>query len=281
MIGYDSSEDRRPLTYLNGYAIYASTILVALHVLTMVGTAMALASKQSWVFGVLHFSSHDILTRASLWEFVTYAFLNGPSIWFAIEMFLLYRFGREVEQYLGRRAFLRMYLLLLVLVPAALTLAGMWWPMGYTGSGALHFAVFVAFAALYPGVGVFFGVSAKWIAMVLLGIYTLQFFSAGAWDALIAFWVSAAAAFLYVGFARGRFHLPAWQFWNRGPKFHVVRADSDGQGDEDSLDSIDPLLEKISRSGMDSLTRKERARLEKAREALIKKEPPAAWPKSH
>jgi hypothetical protein len=39
-----------------------------------------------------------------------------------------------------------------------------------------------------------------------------------------------------------------------------------------ALASIDPLLEKISRSGIGSLNADERAQLELAREALLKKE---------
>jgi hypothetical protein len=42
--------------------------------------------------------------------------------------------------------------------------------------------------------------------------------------------------------------------------------------DEDVLDSIDPILEKISRHGMGSLTVRERERLQKARAQLIAKD---------
>ena len=42
--------------------------------------------------------------------------------------------------------------------------------------------------------------------------------------------------------------------------------------DANALASIDPLLEKISRNGLGSLTSEERAQLELAREALLKKE---------
>ncbi len=39
-------------------------------------------------------------------------------------------------------------------------------------------------------------------------------------------------------------------------------------------ESIDPILEKISKHGMASLTKSEKARLEKARAELIEKERP-------
>ena len=42
---------------------------------------------------------------------------------------------------------------------------------------------------------------------------------------------------------------------------------------EEEIDTeVDELLEKIARSGLSSLTSKERKQLEKAREALLKKE---------
>jgi hypothetical protein len=69
-------------------------------------------------------------------------------------------------------------------------------------------------------------------------------------------------------------------FWDRvnpfkrRPKLRVLPspARSRGRDDEDAVDSIDPLLDKIAKTGIDSLTPKERARLEKAREALMKRE---------
>ena len=43
-------------------------------------------------------------------------------------------------------------------------------------------------------------------------------------------------------------------------------------GGEDQLESIDPILEKISKSGIASLTKRERDLLERARERLIAKD---------
>jgi hypothetical protein len=42
--------------------------------------------------------------------------------------------------------------------------------------------------------------------------------------------------------------------------------------EEDLHESIDPILDKISRSGLASLTARERSRLEKARHKLIAKD---------
>lgn len=287
MTGNDPSEDRRPLTYVKGHPIYATTLLVALHIVTMILFALAMGLHLGGFLQSLTFSSAMVIGKGWVWQFVTYAFLNGPTIWFAVEMLLLFQFGREVEIFLGRRSFLRMYALLLLLLPGILTAASVFIPTHYQGSGALHFAVFVAFAIVYPGTPVFFGITARWVAWILIGIHTLQAISHRNLEMLISIWVTSGTAALYINFERGLVafpSLPDLRFWRKRPKFYVVRdvrplPITNTPGDEpakviESVDSIDPLLEKISRSGLSSLTAGERARLEQAREDLIKKEPP-------
>ena len=183
--------------------------------------------------------------------------------------------GREVEQFLGRRGFLRLYLCLLLIGPLVLTAAGWFMPAILFGSSTLHFGIFIAFALLYPSAGIFFGLAARWVAIILLAIYTLQGFANNDWERLIVLWTTTPFVFLFVQHARGRISLPSFSFFERKPKFTVVAPPPNRRRDleaDDDLESIDPLLDKIARSGMGSLTAKERARLEKAREALIRKD---------
>jgi hypothetical protein len=44
MLGYDSSEDQRPITYLNGYPIYATTLLIIVHVVAFLLCAMMIGA---------------------------------------------------------------------------------------------------------------------------------------------------------------------------------------------------------------------------------------------
>ncbi len=48
-------------------------------------------------------------------------------------------------------------------------MSGRRWRAGETGA----FALFIAFATLYPNVALFFNLLAKWIAWILVGNYTL------------------------------------------------------------------------------------------------------------
>ena len=57
--------------------------------------------------------------------------------------------------------------------------------------------------------------------------------------------------------------------FSRRPKFRVVPKP---KPEEDALTSMDPLLDKIAKRGISSLTAGERSALERAREALVKRD---------
>ena len=279
MLGLTKSDDYQPVGWVGRYPIHVSTLLVILHVLTMIGTAFALALGFEGVLAQLVFSSGAVLQRGFLWQFVSYAFVNGPSIWFAVEMFLLFSFGREVEKFIGRSSFIALYAMLLLLPPCLLTAAGVFQPVSFVGSGSLHFAIFIAFAAIYPNVELLFTVKAKVVAVVLLAIYTLQAFAEHHWTLLIVLWASAGAAFAFIGRLRRGTDFSFLAFLSRWRRSRqkarpVPRRTSPRKPvAEDVIESIDPLLDKIAQHGLSSLTSRERERLERARDALLKKTP--------
>jgi membrane associated rhomboid family serine protease len=92
-----------------------------------------------------------------------------------VELYLLVAFGREIEIFLGRKSFVKLYAGLLITPPLVLAAAG-WagWPSIYWGSSALHFGIFVAFALLYPTAEILFSIQARWVALALLAINSLQ-----------------------------------------------------------------------------------------------------------
>jgi membrane associated rhomboid family serine protease len=278
MTGYDSSDDQRPITYFNGYPIYATTLLVIVHVAAFLLCALAVGTGQIPLLSWLAFSSVHVLQGGAVWQFVTYALVHSPAegIWFAVEMLMLFWFGRQVEQFLGRRDFLRLYVGLWLITPVALTLVGLARPAQHAGSSGLHFAMFVAFAAIYPGALLMFGIAARWFAIILVALYSVQALAFGDLPLLVSLWASTGAAVLYIRWHRGQLTLPSVNVFQRKPKLSVVRAEpartSRAMPAEDEVDEIDPLLDKIAKTGLDSLTAKERARLEKARAALMKRE---------
>jgi len=272
MIADRNSGSTSPLTWVGSFPVYASTVLAAVHAATMVMTAIAFAAgAKTFVLSTFGFSSHAALDYFAFWQFVTYAFVHPPELLFLLEIYLLVAFGREIEGFLGRNAFLKLYAALLLLPPLVLLLAGLaGFPSIYMGSSALHFGVFIAFATLYPTAQIFFSIQARWIALALFAVSALQYLASSMHTSLLVLLLDSVAAFVAVQILRG-----SWSFDLRVPRkrphLRVVERKNGGERGV-SLTTIDSILEKISKSGMGSLTPKERAQLEKARAELLEKD---------
>ena len=221
--------------------------------------------------------SDEGLRSAYGWQFITAAFLHdGP--WHLLgNMFLLYLLGRDVESIVGQRQFLFLYL--------TGTLAG---ELGHLflmpGNSALlaasggPAAVLLAYAAILPELEltsmIFFllpvRLKAKHLgygafALAILGIV----FDRTATVAHSSFLGGCLAGWFYahlLGFGRPSILQRA---------LHQRRADAERiramTPEQFIAEEIDPLLDKISREGIDSLTRSERKLLAKAPEKIAEK----------
>ncbi len=211
------------------------------------------------------------------WQFVTALFLHdGP--WHLLgNMLILYLLGRDLEVILGQRHFVYLYLAgavggelgHLFLMPSNTVL--------FAASGGVA-AVVVAYATILPELELtalmFFIVPIRLKAKHLA-------FGAMALAAVLvcvdrrgtvvhsAFLGGCGAGWLYahlLGFGRP-------SFLQRLLRQHRVEAERYEQMTIDQLMSqeIDPLLEKISRKGLVSLTRRERRSLARARDKILQK----------
>jgi len=281
MFGVTTSDDYRPVAWMGRYPVDVTTMLVGLHVVCAILTALVFAVAHSGVVNYFMFDSAAIWSGAQVWRLLTYAFIHLPTgsglLWFAIEMYMLFVFGREVERFIGRRAYIALYLVLLLLPAVVLTLWGLWTRTAIATSGALHFGIFVAFVTIYPNVELFLRIMAKWVVLILAAIGTLSALAAHDWQTLVVLWTSIGAAFLFIELRGAGPELIWWSDlkarFGPKPKFHVVPkarprriAESD-----DVFASIDPILDKISKFGIGSLTANERRQLDRERERLLKK----------
>ena len=294
---FSNREDHGPWFVIGGHSVYAPTALVGLAVLSMLVTTLAMAFNQG-LGDALKFSSEAVLSRGEVWRMVSYTLWNPPSVGFALEMLMLWWFGRELEGYFGRRAFLKLYAGTLLVPPF---IAVMFAPVMHSQWIGLpsSFTLFVAYATMSPSVSLLFGVSAKWIALIFLGIQTLSYAAAHDWAHMGITLASATFAFGFVRHEQGIWELPKIRVPRRQPQLRVLekvahsettatskpapptrlstqsgkispRGASSSRVESAAMSAIDPLLEKIGRSGLASLTSEEKQRLQEAREALLK-----------
>ena len=263
------------------YPVDVTTMLVGVHVFFAIVTAFLFATGSAGLLNYAMFDSSAV-SHGQIWRLATYGFIHPPSgyalLMFAIEMYMLFFFGREVERFIGRRAYIWLYALLLVVPAVVLELWGLIHQTrtGLSGSGALHFAVFTAFVTIYPNVQFFLRIPAKWLFVIFAAIATLSGLAAHDWQDLLVLWNSIALAFIFIEL-RGAGPELAWinNFKARfrpKPKLYVVqKASTRSVEPDDVYASVDPILDKIAKSGMASLTETERKMLDRARNRLLKK----------
>ena len=212
-----------------------------------------------------------------LWQFVTYTFLHGSAWHLFMNMLGLYFVGNEMERRLGAQRFLYLYL-------GCGAIGGVGWLILSRGvvdatcvgaSGAI-FGIIGAFAALFPEERfVLFPIPVPITARTLaigLGVLTLVLLLPGpSGIAHAAHLAGGLAGYFYGRQIAGsvKFHHPrhtagGWsnlRAWFRRRRYHVVDAPR-----EKPLDwaAVDAVLDKIRIYGVNSLTRTEKALLDRA-----------------
>ncbi len=219
------------------------------------------------------------------WEwyrFLTYGFVHDQRLFHLIgNMLILYFFGNDVEERLGRNEFLRFYVLCLLVGSIAWALMG---AGGATdnpnvrmfGASGAAVGVLVLFALYYPRRTVFayfiIPMPAWLLGAIIVGADLFGALGGGA--APVAYSVhlaGAATAFLYFQLRWNLGRPIEWiaEWWRkRGrPKLRVVRPHPPEHEDDDlalNEEEVDRILAKLSHQGLDGLTASERRFLQDA-----------------
>ena len=212
-----------------------------------------------------------------IWRVVTWPLANDPNIWTVLTIAMLWYFGRELERLVGRARF-GWLLVFLAFVPG---LVGTLLDVPQAGIRPVEIAVFALFAAEYPDLRFWGGIPAWVFAAVIIGIEILQLTGLRQSDRIVLLLVSLATAAL-VGRAFGLLGKYPWipqvPIGPAGSKQKRRKSASRSRGratgpavvqgpwgqsptaiaDQAELDG---LLDKISASGMDSLSKNEKQRL--------------------
>ena len=263
-----------PIFTIGTLRVDLTILLVGMHTLAMaVGAVLAATGLGGWVTAAVF--TPAALQEGHVWTLLTYPFVHDirqEGIWFAMEMLMFFWFGREVESAIGRKPMAWLYVVLAV-VPALL-LAGLapWLGSGVlAGSSTISFAVFLGFCALHPGAQFFIGLSARWVGWILLAVYSLIYFAGRDWVGGVQMWTTAGLAVGWV--RRGGMEWPKISFPTGRKKGSKGKASvSKKVTGIIALEKVDPILEKISKEGMGSLTAAERKLLEDARKKLMAKD---------
>jgi hypothetical protein len=224
--------------------------------------------------------------RGQLWRLITWPFANEPSFWTVITIAIFWYFGRELEGLLGRNRF-AWFLGILTVAPA---IVAAMLDLNVRGIDYLELGVFVVFIAEHPTARFFFNIPGWVIGAVIVGLQVLQLVGVRNGAGLIFLFVLLATA----GLAARSFGLATQLPWipklpmpgagverSSSPKRKrsggtttkararqtVVEGPWAAPSTTPSPDAaaaqaeLDILLDKISASGLDSLSSDEKRRL--------------------
>jgi hypothetical protein len=220
-----------------------------------------------------------------IWRLVTWPLANAPSIWTVITIAIFWYFGRELEGLLGRNRF-AWFLAILTVVPAIVATVV---DLDIAGLDYLQLGVFMVFIAEHPTTRFFFNIPGWVIGAVIVGLQVLNLVGARDGDGLIflaVLLVTAALAARSFGLATQMPWIPKLPMPGSGAERSsskrrrsggtatktrsrntVVEGPWAAPGSAPSPDAaaaqaeLDVLLDKISESGLDSLSDDEKRRL--------------------
>jgi membrane associated rhomboid family serine protease len=207
-----------------------------------------------------------VVHRLFVWQPLTYMFLHGGAFHLLFNMVILWMMGGEVERFWGRREFLRYYFLC-GLGAAALAFVFAWNGLVIGASGAI-FGVMVAFAVMFPNRPIYvwfvLPVPAKYLVLLLFALELIVVGSSSG-VAHFAHVGGAVTGYLYLRLGlRDRLSFSLDGVRRRWYRRHLTLHQGGGRPAPDEAAEIDRILDKISRSGLASLTPEESRVLQRA-----------------
>jgi membrane associated rhomboid family serine protease len=257
--------------------------------------------RSPFIENLLALSPYGLL-HGFVWQLFTFQFLHGGFMHLLLNMVGVFFFGRAIEDALGSKRMLQLYFSSGVLGGLCQTLAQV---VGYLVLGERHalgtpvvgasagvFGLIAAFATMFPHQRItlllFYvipvSLPARWLlwGSIGVGLFGVAFSRGSVAHAAHLGGILGGILFIRT-IIEGRFSLPRFRFSmkpSRGPKVKIMpggkpaSSNSAAESDQFPIDFIEkevnPILEKISAKGIQSLTDRERKILEAARNRMRK-----------
>jgi membrane associated rhomboid family serine protease len=282
----DSLFSRGMMTPVTRYLLISTIVLFFVQSLGDIFT--------SGSFTVIFALSWAGIKHMALWQLITYIFLHGNFFHLLLNMLGLFFFGPDTERAVGSKRFFILYF-------ATGVLGGLGWlllsarqaPAFCIGASGAIFGVLGAFSALFPSRPItlllFFVIpvtmQARTLAIAMAVFSLLAAMGQPGNIAYAAHLAGGLAGYAYIlafNPAGRRFTMPSirqmfndlsWHWYRR--KFKVMSGHenrAEGGQEPPTKKEVDEVLEKLSKSGMNSLTRRELDILKRASHTWENKE---------
>ncbi len=223
-----------------------------------------------------------------IWRLLTWPLVNQASFWTIFLFFILYMLGNQLENLMGRRTFLYLLLALTVLPGLIVTLASISnsSPAFVYGLRFVELGVLIAFAAQFPFARFWPGIPAWGIVSVIVGLQfldALQMRSGLHALALLTVTLTALVGMRSLGYATDLHWLPSLPLRSKSGSQRRQRSTHKKQSrkkhlravtefrDHHAEKAIDQILDQVAETGVESLSKEQRKRLEQHSKDLRKR----------
>ena len=271
-----------------------TVMLLVANAIVFIAECIALGYPPRFLPGNSFALSVEGLERGFVWQLLTYQFMHAGLLHILLNSWGIFLFGRALEDALGWKRFLTLYFSSGVVGGVFQMAAALLWPNYFggpvVGASAGGFGLMAAFAVLFPDremglmfLPMIFRAKTLLIVSAILTVMCIIFPADNIANAAHLGGMLTGVVFVRQ-FVQGRW----WQrtlprrraapreFVNvRTAKSGSWRSSAGKPDEEDSTDhfvksEVDPILDKISAQGIQSLTAREREILEKARARMSK-----------
>jgi membrane associated rhomboid family serine protease len=219
-----------------------------------------------WGVNSLALVPYDVLRSGQIWRLVTYLFIHANIFWHLVfNMFGLWMFGPSIERQIGTAKFIFYYFLTGIGGALCSVFINPNSHMYILGCSASILGLVVAFAVLFPDaiISMIFppiSMKAKHFAIVFGAIQVLMIFESQSGISWATHIGGIGIGYIYI-----RYFTQIENFLN----FNRIKESFRAKKEEDRArfirEKLDPVLDKISKTGVDSLSSKEKNILKKAK----------------
>lgn len=195
-----------------------------------------------------------------LWQFVSYMFLHGGFFHIFFNMLMLWMFGAEIENYWGSQQFTVYYFICGIgggLVNMLLSGGG---PV--IGASGAVYGILLAFGMMFPDryvyIYLFLPIQAKYLVVLAVVFEFFAGLEGGGGVAHFAHFGGMAVGYIYIKIMQRELPLKAW-FERTFPSNRSYQTPV--RPTKSRMDKVDEILDKISRTGYESLTSDEKRAL--------------------
>ena len=265
--------------FRNGSTVIPSAVKILLIINTVVFLLVEISGMQFELF-YSNFGLVPAKVWASfmIWQPITYLFLHGGFIHLLFNMFVLWMFGKDLENQWGYIPFLKYYFACGIGAGIATSIFGWGSYTPVIGASGAIYGLLLAYGLTYPNRLVYlYGIFPIKVKFMVIGMGVIAFFaSMTSTNSTVSHITHIAGMVVGLIYLQSKLNFKNLKLWLIDRKIHSlnVKISKRENSDHQLQKKVDKILEKLNTEGWDGLTEAEQKVLHTASKTYSQDRPP-------